>query len=309
MLRYTDLFATYSIVARDATTGQLGVAVETHQMCVGSIVDWLLPGVGAVATQSLVNVSFGPVALAMLREGIPAPQIIDALIASDPGANRRQVAIVDAQGRVGAWTGDGCIREAMHHTGEGYSVQANMMTNPTVVSAMAQAFESAQGDLAQRMIAALEAAQAEDGDIRGMQSAALKVVPGDSNKPSWQTDYDLRVDEHENPVLELGRLVRLRRSQLIDGQGYEAFEKGDRDAALARWTEARELAPELEETAYWQAVTLADKPADVKTAADILRPVLEKDARRTQWIDLIRRLQACGLIERAGAAEELIAAL
>ncbi len=309
MLRYTDLFATYSIVARDATTGQLGVAVETHQMCVGSIVDWLLPGVGAVATQSLVNISFGPMALAMLREGVPAPKIIEALVASDPGANRRQVAVVDAQGRVGAWTGDGCIREAMHHVGDGYSVQANMMTNPTVVPAMAKAFESAAGDLAQRMIAALEAAQAEDGDIRGMQSAALKVVPGGLDKPAWQTDYDLRVDEHAAPVVELGRLVRLRRSQLIDGQGYEAFEKGDRDTALARWTEARELAPELEETAYWQAITLADKPAEVRLAAEILRPVLAQDPRRAEWIDLIRRLQACGLIERAGAAEELIAAL
>lgn len=309
MLHYTDLFATYSIVARDANTGQFGVAVETHQMCVGSIVDWLLPGVGAVATQSLVNVSFGPVALAMLREGIPAPKIIDALIASDPGANRRQVAVVDAQGRVGAWTGDGCIREALHHTGAGYSVQANMMTNPTVIPAMTRAFESAQGDLAQRMIAALEAAQAEDGDIRGMQSAALKVVSGDAGKPSWQTDYDLRVDEHENPVKELARLVRLRRSQLIDNQGYEALEKEQRDQALALWAEARALAPELEETAYWQAVTLADKPAEVTIAADILRPVLAQDPRRSQWIDLMRRLQACGLIERAGAAEELIAAL
>lgn len=307
--RPAELFNTYSIVARDPENGQLGVAVETHQMCVGTLVGWMLPGVGAVATQSLVNISFGPVALAMLREGIPAPKVIDALVASDPEAHRRQVAVVDAQGKVGAWTGTGCIAQAAHHSGEGYSVQANMMTHATVVPAMVKAYETSQGDLAQRMMAALEAAQAEGGDIRGMQSAALRVVPGDISKLAWQADYDLRVDEHENPVGELGRLVRLRRSQLIDGQGYEAFEKGQQEQALTLWAEARTLAPELEETAFWQAVTLADKPADVKTAAEILRPVLSADPRRVHWIDLIRRLQACGLIQRGDAAEELIAAL
>ncbi|MBI5958938.1 MAG: DUF1028 domain-containing protein [Chloroflexi bacterium] len=306
---HTKLFSTYSIVARDPATGQMGVAVETHQMCVGSIVGWMLPGVGAVATQSLVNVSFGPVALAMLREGVAAPKIIEGLVASDPGADRRQVAVVDAQGQVGAWTGSGCIAQASHHMGEGYSVQANMMTNATVVQAMATAYETTSGDLAQRMMAALAAAQAEGGDIRGMQSAALKVVPGEVGQPDWHTDYDLRVDEHENPVVELARLVRLRRSQVIDQRGYEALKDGKRDQALALWAEARALAPELEETGYWQAMTLADTHADISAAAAILRPVLASDARREHWIDLIRRLQACGLLERAGAAEELIAAL
>ena len=278
-------------------------------MCVGWIVPWLLPGIGAVATQSLVNVSFGPVALTMLREGIPAQQIINGLVASDPDAHRRQVAVVDAKGQAAAWTGNGCIPEASHHVGEGYSVQANMMTNPTVVAAMAEAYEKAEGDIAQRMMAALLAAQAEGGDIRGMQSAALKVVPGDINKPYWTVDYDLRVDEHENPVEELARVVRLRHAQIVEQRGYEAFEQDRRDQALADWAAARAEAPELEELAFWQATTLADKPADVTTAAEILRPALANDARRSHWIDLLRRLQACGLIERAGAAEELIKAL
>jgi uncharacterized Ntn-hydrolase superfamily protein len=245
----------------------------------------------------------------MLKEGIPAPKIIDGLVASDPQAHRRQVAVVDATGQVGAWTGSGCIAEAAHHVGDGYSVQANMMTNATVVPAMADAYENATGDLAQRMLAALRAAQAEDGDIRGMQSAALKVVPGDISKPVWSVEYDLRVDEHANPVEELARLVRLRHADLIDGRGYQALDAGQRDQALALWTEARREAPELEELAFWQAVTLADKHQDVTTAAGILRPALANDPRRAQWIDLIGRLQACGLIERAGAAEELIKAL
>ncbi|MBN1562534.1 MAG: DUF1028 domain-containing protein [Anaerolineae bacterium] len=305
----SELLSTYSIVARDPETGQMGVAVQTHQMCVGWIVPWLLPGVGAIATQSLVNVSFGPVGLAMLREGIAAPQIIEGLIASDPMAHRRQVAVVDANGLVGAWTGDGCIPKAGHKMGNGYSVQANMMTNPTVPAAMADAYESASGDLGQRMLAALQAAQADGGDIRGMQSAAIKVVSGDASKHDWETDYDLRVDEHATPVDELARLIRLRHAQLIEGKGYAALGDDKREEALKLWAEARATAPELEELAFWQATTLADEHNDVATAAEILRPALANDPLRAQWIDLITRLQMCGLLEREGTAEELIAAL
>lgn len=234
-----SLFSTYSIVARDPATGQLGVAVQTHQMCVGSRILWARPGLGAVITQSLSNISYAPMAGAMLREGIPPERIIAALVASDDRPEVRQVAVVDAQGRAAAFTGIGCIREAGHHTGEGYSVQANMMTHPTVVKAMAETYEAAQGDLAQRMLAALQAAQAEGGDIRGMQSAALKVVPADLAARDWAVDYDLRVDEHANPVSELARLVRLRHSQIADEAGYAALASGDRDRALALWQAAR----------------------------------------------------------------------
>ena len=159
------------------------------------------------------------------------------------------------------------------------------------------------------MLVALRAAQTEDGDIRGMQSAALKVVPGDINKPTWTVDYDLRVDEHENPVEELARLVRLRHAQIADERGYEAFEQNQIDQALTAWAAARAEAPELEELAFWQATTLADKPANVQKAAEILRPALANHPRRVHWIDLIRRLETCGLIERQGAAQELIQAL
>lgn len=305
-LRPSQIFSTYSIVARDAQTGQLGVAVQTHQMCVGSVVPWLIPGVGAVATQSLVNISFGPIALTMLGEGVPAPQIVAALVASDKDTHRRQVAVVDAAGRVGAWTGEGCIPEASHHTGEGYSVQANMMTNPTVVPAMAAAFESASGDLATRMLAALQAAQAEGGDIRGMQSAAVKVVSGKREETFWRADYDLRVDEHTDPITELGRLVRLRHAQLLDEQGYKALEAGDRAQAMSLWAQACAEAPELEELPFWQAMTLADDLADAEAAARLLRPALHDDPRREHWLDLVLRLQACGLVKREGAAAALV---
>lgn len=306
MLRSSELLSTYSIVARDPRTGQFGVAVQTHQMCVGGIVPWLLPGVGAVATQSLVNISFGPIALTMLGEGVPAPQIIAALVASDDEAHRRQVAVVDAAGRAAAWTGEGCIPEAAHQVGEGYSVQANMMTYRTVVPAMAAAFEAATGDLAARMLAALQAAQAEGGDIRGMQSAALKVVSGQREDPYWRADYDLRVDEHDDPVAELSRLVRLRHAQLLDDQGYEALKANDRSKAMELWAQARAVAPELEELPFWQAMALADDLADPETAAELLRPPLQHDPRREHWLDLAMRLQACGLVKRAGATAELV---
>ncbi len=304
-----NLFSTYSIVARDPDTGQLGGAVQTHQMGVGRIVLWMAPGLGVLATQSLANIRYGPMTLTMLAEGIEPTRIIDALVASDAAAHQRQMAVVNAQGRAAAWTGDGCIREASHHVGEGYSVQANMMTNSTVIAAMTDAFENASGDLAQRMMAALQAAQSEGGDIRGMQSAALKVVSGDKTVPAWETIYDLRVDEHDDSVTELARLVRLRNAQLIDNRGYESLGNGQRDEALQLWKQARQQAPELEELAFWQTVTLADEHNDVATAATIFHSGLANDPRLAHWVDLINRVVECGLMKRDGAGLELKAAL
>jgi uncharacterized Ntn-hydrolase superfamily protein len=306
-MHYTDLFATYSIVARDPQSGELGVAVQTHQMSVGRIVPWLLPGIGALATQSIANVRFGPMGMEMLRHGIAAPDVIAALVASDTGANRRQVAVVDAKGGIAAWTGDGCIPYAGHAMGNGFSVQANMMTRPTVIDAMSRAYESASGDLAHRMIAALQAAQAEDGDIRGMQSAALKVVPAERSD-ELRTFYDLRVDEHAEPVTELARLVRQRSAQLIAHEAEMVFKAGERERALQLWAQAHERAPEAGEIVYWQAVMVADA-GDVQTAVEVLRPVLANDARRDHWIELLRRLEKVKLIEREGTAEELIRGL
>jgi len=306
---FSKLFSTYSIVARDPETGELGVAVQTHQMCVGWVVPWMKPGLGALATQASANIKFGPLGLALLEEGIEPEQIIAALVASDPGADRRQVAVVDAQGRAAAHTGANCIQYASHHVGEGYTVQANMMTRSTVIPAMVEAFESATGDLAVRMMAALYAAQAEDGDIRGMQSAALKIVSGDRSTPAWDVIYDLRVDEHERPLDELARLVRLRRAAVVDERGHEALTAGKREEALALWQQAREIAPEMEEIPFWQAMNLADELQDYDGAAAVLRPVFERDSRRDEWVDLIRRLEACGMLSRAGTAQQIISRL
>lgn len=308
-VHFTELYSTYSIVARDPQTGWLGVAVQTHQMGVGRMVPWLEPGIGAIATQSMTNVAFGPVGLEMLRQGIAAPKVVEALVTSDEQAHRRQLAIVDAEGKVGVWTGDGCIPYAAHHMGDGYSVQANMMATDRVIPAMAAAYEATEGDLADRLLAALQAAQREGGDIRGMQSAAIKIVPAEKTAPRWMAIYDLRVDEHVDPVTELGRLVRLWGAQVLDYQANEAQQKGDLETAKAGRIAARNRAPELEEIVFWQAVNLADKQNDVSAAAELLRPVLATDARRDHWIDLLQRLQACGLIERAGAADDLISAL
>jgi uncharacterized Ntn-hydrolase superfamily protein len=308
---YTQLFSTYSIVARDASSGAMGVAVQTHQMSVGRVVPWVVTGVGAIATQSLTNISFGPMGLAMLRENMSAENIIASLIAGDANQHRRQLAVVTAKGDAAAHTGTGCIPHAGHHVGEGYTVQANMMTKETVISAMREAYEGTSGDLAGRMIAALQAAQAEDGDIRGMQSAAIKIVPAKSDH-EWETLYDLRVDESDTPVADLARLVTMRRAQHIDSEGHQLLHGGDVDGALTKWDKARQHAPDLEEIAYWQAVTLADvnpRPDSVAIAAQILREHVMPDARWSDWRDLIGRLAEVGLIQREGASEELLSAI
>jgi len=312
MMKRDRLHSTYSIVARDPESGDIGAAVQTHQMCVGAHVLWLEAGVGAIATQSLTNRHFGPLGLTMLSEGVPAARVVAALAASDAQAEVRQVAAVDLKGSAGAWTGDGCIPHAGHQVGDGYSVQANLMTNDSVVPAMAAAFESAEGDLAARMLAALEAAQSEGGDLRGMQSAALKVVPGTAPQSGMQAvdaRYDLRVDEHEAPLEELARLVRLTQAHLLDEEGSRLVTGGDVEAGLEIWIRAREMAPELEELPFWQALTLADDGNDPVGAAEILAAMLENEPRREHWLDLIERVKQSGLLDRKTAADELLEAL
>jgi uncharacterized Ntn-hydrolase superfamily protein len=281
-------------------------------MCVGAVVPWVRPCVGAVATQALTNPDFGPLGLAMLRAGLTAKQTLDGLLATDEGRDQRQLAIVDDEGQAAAWTGGSCIAYAGHRTGEGYSVQANMMHAPSVIEAMARAFESTRGDLAGRMMAALTAAQGEGGDIRGMQSAALRVVQSGARGEgaiSIIPRYDLRVDENAQPVEELARLVRLRSAQLKSNDGFSLAKSGKLEEAKQIWVEARKTAPELEELGFWQAVALADDEGDFEGAVDILGPILKEDRLRGQWVDLIDRIQACGIIENAGIAPKLIAAL
>jgi uncharacterized Ntn-hydrolase superfamily protein len=236
-----------------------------------------------------------------------AEQVTAALLATDERRQTRQLAVVDRQGETSAWTGADCIREAGHFVGAGYSVQANMMSRPSVIDAMKGAFEHAGGDLAHRMLAALQAAQDEGGDIRGMQSAALKVVGSDEDRSlAFQVpEYDLRVDEHEDPIGELARLVRLRKAQLIDARAHLTLESGDLETARQEWAKARELAPELEELPFWQAVGILEETDETEVAAEIFKSGLSADNQFELWIDLVHRLEECGILTKEGSAKDL----
>src|SRR5919202_2266998 len=208
---------TYSIVARDPATGELGAAVQSHWFSVGSLCTWARPGIGAVATQSVVEPAYGPDALDRLADGVGAQQVLGELLAADPLAAVRQVAVVDARGGIAVHTGEQCIAYASHVTGEHWSCQANMMARDTVPAAMSAAFAAADGDLAWRLLAALEGAEGEGGDVRGRQSAAIVVVPAEGE--GWRARIDLRVEDHPDPLAELTRLLELQRAYELAGAG------------------------------------------------------------------------------------------
>lgn len=311
-MKGSEWYSTYSIIAVDREAKEIGGAVQTHQICVGAIIPTVEPGVGAVCSQSMVNFTWPDTALAMLRQEIPPADIIAALIASDAGEHRRQAAVMNAAGTGAAHSGSGCIQEFGHETGDGWCIQANMMTRPTVVDAMKKAFLTTAGDLGERLLAALQAAQAEDGDIRGMQSAALLVLPNEKGAPRWKAAYDLRVDESDNPIAELSRLRRLRKAGSVSDRAEELWESGEHRGAVELWRAACEAAPELEELAFWPAVTLAsERPWDgaMSEAADFLRRGVTADRRWPEWKDLLHRLETCGIIRRPGTARELLAEL
>jgi uncharacterized Ntn-hydrolase superfamily protein len=278
---------TYSIVAHDPQTGQMGVAVQSHWFSVGSVVTWAEAGVGAVATQSIAEVSYGPLGLELMRGGKSAPDALKALLAADAQAEYRQVAMVDAQGRIAAHTGSLCIAEAGHKTGEGYSAQANLMLKNTVWDAMSAAYTSAQGDLAERLLAALEAAEREGGDIRGRQSAAILIVGGKAGDPPWVGRvYDLRVEDHPQPVQELRRLVQLNRAYNRMNHGDELFAKQDVEGALKEYAAAQQMAPDNAEMVFWTAVTLAGA-GRIDDALPLFRKAFAADPN---WAVLLPRL-------------------
>jgi uncharacterized Ntn-hydrolase superfamily protein len=297
--------ATYSIVARDPATGDLGVAVQSHWFSVGSAVPWAESGVGAVATQSFVEPSYGPLGLAAMRARSPADKALADLLAKDPHPEVRQIAFVDAAGRVAAHTGASCIPAAGHRTGKGYSVQANLMLSHEVPDAMANAFESAKGSFAERLLAALEAAQAVGGDIRGKQSAALLVVRGKPSAKPW-TDrlIDLRVEDSEQPLAELRRLWMLSRAYDLMNQGDEAVAGGRMDEALRLYGEAEAMFPNNDEFVFWHAVTLVTNGR----TEDAL-PVFAKAFRMNpSWMLLVPRLPGVGqLPKQPGLVEKILA--
>lgn len=284
---------TFSIVARDPATGEMGVGVQSHWFSVGSIVTWAESEVGAVATQSIVEPAYGPLGLTLMKSGKTASDALKALISVDPQADLRQVGMIDGRGNVAAHTGSKAIKAAGHHVGANYAVQANLMRSDAVWPAMARAYESAQGDLADRIMAALEAGQRAGGDIRGKQSAAVLIVRGKSTGKPWADKlFDLRVEDSADPIVEMKRLVRLQRAYNFMNRGDELAGEQKWDEAMDQYRKGAALAPEIEELPYWVAVTLFTSGRE-NEALPIFRDVF---ARNRDYIELTRRLPASGFL-------------
>ena len=285
---------TFSIVARDSATGEMAVAVQSHWFSVGTSVSWAEAGVGAVATQSFVNKSFGIRGLDLLRRGLTAQEALDALLKDDEGREVRQVAIVDTKGNVATHTGKGCIQYATQIQGKQFSVQSNMMLTDQVSKAMAAAFESGGNKpLAEKMLQALEAAQKAGGDIRGQQSAALIVVPAKSDGKPWdERTVDLRVDDSKQPIKELRRLYTVHLAYEHMNNGDLATEKNDMIKAMNEYNAAMQLMPSNLEMQYWTAITLANNK-QVDKALPILKRVFAADKN---WKELTRRLPSANLL-------------
>jgi uncharacterized Ntn-hydrolase superfamily protein len=291
---------TYSIVARDPLTGELGVAVQSHWFSVGSVVSWAQPGVGAVATQANAEVSYGPQALELLAAGRSPQEALDELIAADPGSDGRQVAVLAADGRVAAHTGSLAVAFAGHVTGDGFSCQANIMANDTVWPAMKQAFETAEGPLAERLMVTLEAAEAAGGDIRGRQSAAILVVPAEGEP--WRTTVSLRVEDDPEPLVEMRRLLAIHGAYAIATEGDDAVNEGRFDDAARLFGEAHALVPDSHELLFWSGLGRA-QGGDVEGGAEQVRAAIEL---QPGWGTLLERLPA-DVAPSAAAVREALA--
>ena len=278
---------TFSIVARDTVTGDMGVAVQSHWFSVGSIVSWGKAGVGVVATQSFVNPSFGPRGLNLLENGLTPKMAVESLLALDEGKDVRQLAILDVHGNVAAYTGKNCIEAAGHFIGDNFSVQANLMEKNTVWPAMAKAFKNSEGNLAERMLEAMEAAQQEGGDIRGKQSVAILVVKGKSTGNSWEDRIvDLRIEDHEDPLKEMRRILAIHKAYDFMNKGDLAIELGNNDLAKEHYQQAQKLNPTNLEMKYWYAISLANN-GELQEAKSILKKIFEQDIK---WKVLTPRL-------------------
>ncbi|WP_069802590.1 DUF1028 domain-containing protein [Thermogemmatispora onikobensis] len=284
---------TYSIVARDGASGQLGVAVQSYYFGVGNVVPWAEAGVGAVATQAFVNTDYGPEGLALLREGLSAAQALERLLQRDEEREIRQVALVDAQGGVAVHTGKRCVAAAGHLSGDGFAVQANMMVNDGIWPAMKRAYEESTGDLCDRLLAALEAAQAAGGDIRGQQAAGLVIVSGRRTEQPWRERlFDLRVDDHPRPVEELRRLATIRKAWLLFEQSNERLLAQRPDEAVRLFRQALALDPDNADLKF-RGTAILLQAGEVPQALVLLREVF---ASKPGWAELVPRLAAVGLI-------------
>lgn len=288
-----QLVSTYSIVARDSVTGEMGVAVQSHWFNVGAIVGWGEAGVGVVATQSFVNPAFGLKGLDLLKQGKTPQQVVDELIAGDEGRDFRQLAVLDKDGITASYTGSKCVDAAGNIAGRNYSVQANLMLSEKVWPAMEIAFTQTTGPLAERMLAALEAAQQMGGDIRGMQSASIMVWKGNSTGKPWEDKLmDLRVEDNPAPLAELKRLLTVHRAYEHMNAGDLAVEKNDMTLAMNEYNAAMEMFPDNLEMKFWTAVTLANNNR-LDEALPLFNIVFASDKN---WKTLTPRLPNSGLL-------------
>jgi uncharacterized Ntn-hydrolase superfamily protein len=275
---------TYSIVARDPDTGELGVAVQSHWFSVGSIVTWARPGVGAVATQANADPGYGPQLLDLLSAGVHAEQALATLVANDPGGHSRQVAVVDGAGHVAAHTGSSAMAYAGHVTGAGVSCQANIMASERVWPAMLEAFSMADGSLTSRLLTALDAAEHEGGDLRGRQSAAILVVAPDAEP--WETVVSLRVEDHPEPLAELRRLVALHDAYVLAGRADDLAGAGRHDDAGRLYVAASERAPGNHELMFWAGLGTA-QAGDLDAGVARVQAAIEL---QPSWRELLGRL-------------------
>ncbi len=245
---------------------------------------WAAPGAGAVATQSVAEPAYGPRALERMAGGAPAPVVLEGLLANDEIAHVRQVACVDTEGRIGVHTGADCIPFAAHATGDGVSCQANMMAEEGVPEAMLAAYDTAEGDLAARMLAALEGAERAGGDVRGLQSCAVLVVPATGD--AWRTRVDLRVEDHPDPVTEMGRLLRLQRAYDLAGEADELMGQERQEEAAPLYVRAAEIAPESDELLFWAGLALAHT-GDMERGLEAVRKAA---GTNPSWLVLLDRL-------------------
>ncbi|MDT0645699.1 DUF1028 domain-containing protein [Zunongwangia sp. F260] len=291
-----DAFAhTYSIVARDSVTGEMAVGVQSHWFSVGPLVSWGKSGVGVVATQSFVNPAYGPKGLELMEQGITADEALELLVNNDEGREFRQVAFLDMEGNTAAFTGENCVEAASHINRKNFSVQANMMLNEKVVPAMAEAFHlNADLPLAERVVEALKAAQNAGGDIRGKQSAALIVVGPEKAQNSWEDKkVDLRVDDHQNPVEELERLLKTARAYEHMNRGDLAVEEGNINKALKEYGTAEKMFPQNLEMKFWKAIALANS-GRLEEAKPVFESIFAEDEN---WKTMLTRLPKAGLLD------------
>ena len=285
--------ATYSIVAYDPEASQIGVAVQSHWFAVGALVAWAKAGVGVVATQSFIEPAYGSSGLEMMGSGKSAPETLAALLAQDAMKDVRQVAMIDANGKVDAFTGASCVDDAGHIVGHHFSVQANMMENERVVPVMEKTYAASTGDLAERLLLTLESAESAGGDIRGRQAAAMLVVKSKATG-NYTADrvFDLRVDDHRQPLDELRRLVHVARAYQHMNRGDDVFTRGDFPEAVREYRRSSEMLPGLVEARFWQAVALA-----AGNRMEVARPIFARVfSQEPQWRKMVTRLPKAGIL-------------